>query len=73
MKTDPERIAILEQQMIDVKDDVSDMKSDVKEILRTLNEAKGGWKGIMWIVGVSGAAGAILTKLISALPVLPRL
>lgn len=58
-----ERLARVEQKMADTIEDVREMKSDVKQILTTLNQAKGGWKGIMWVAGISGSAGAAVAAL----------
>lgn len=62
---DPEerdRLAKVEQQMFDTIEDVREMRTDVKQILKTLNEAKGGWKSLMWVAGISGTVGAFATK-----------
>ena len=39
---------------------VSEMRGDVKEILSTLNQAKGGWRTLMMVSGVSGTIGGAL-------------
>jgi len=58
-----ERLARVEQKMADTIEDVREMKADVKQILTTLNQAKGGWKGIMWVAGISGTAGAAVAAI----------
>ena len=40
------------------------MQATLSAINTTLSEAKGGWKMLLMIGGASGAAGAILVKLI---------
>lgn len=58
-----DRLSKVEQKMADTVEDVREMKADVKQILTTLNEAKGGWKSLMWVGGLSGTAGAVIAKI----------
>lgn len=46
-----------------LQSDMSEMKGDVKTILAMLNQAKGGWKTLLLVAGVAGAAGALAAKL----------
>ena len=39
----------------------------INAINRTLAEARGGWKTLMLVCGVSGAAGAFMWKLVALL------
>ena len=39
---------------------MTEMRGDVKEILSTLNQAKGGWRTLMMVSGVSGTVGGVL-------------
>ena len=41
---------------------------DIKAILRVLNEARGGWKTLVWVAGLSGLVGAIASKLMPFVP-----
>lgn len=50
-----ERLKTLEREM-------TELRSDIKLVLRELHEAKGGWKTLMLISGAAGAVGAILGK-----------
>jgi chromosome condensin MukBEF ATPase and DNA-binding subunit MukB len=56
------KVAVLETEMKTVKDDVHDIKTDVKAIRDTLAQAKGGWKTLMLVAGVAGSAGALMAK-----------
>lgn len=69
--TDPieVKVAVLETEMKTVKDDVHDIKTDVKAIRETLAQAKGGWKTLLLVGGAAGAVGAVLGKLLPFLPV----
>ncbi len=48
--------------------DMRELKKDVKSILTTLSEARGGWKTLMLVAGVAGAVGAVLGKLLPFIP-----
>jgi len=45
-----------------LKDDMAEVKSDVKQVLSTLSEAKGGWKTLMLVAGAAGSVGAFIGK-----------
>ncbi len=47
-----------------LKDDMRTMKDDVHEIKMMMSEAKGGWKVILLISGISATLGAMLSKMI---------
>ena len=50
--------------MIAVEKDLSTMKTDMRCILKTLNEARGGWRTLLLAAGVAGTMGAIITKVL---------
>lgn len=50
-----ERLKTLEREM-------TELRADIKLVLRELHEAKGGWKTLMLISGAAGAVGALLGK-----------
>jgi len=62
-----ERIAVLETQMRAMLQQHNEMSHDVKIILSTLSEAKGGWRMLLLVGGAGGAVGTFLTKWGSAL------
>lgn len=57
-----DRLVKLEQQMTDTREDMGEIKGDVKTILSTLAEAKGGWKTLVLIAGAAGTLGAFAVK-----------
>ena len=57
-------IGRLEGRMSSVERDLSGMKTDLRCILKTLNEARGGWKTLLLAAGVAGTVGAFATKLL---------
>lgn len=55
-----ERIAIVEQKVKNLSDDVTEVKADVKEILQTLNNLSGGKQALMWATGVTLTIAALV-------------
>ncbi len=45
---------------------------DIKAILQILNQARGGWRTLLLVAGISGTCGALATKVSSIIGVLPR-
>lgn len=58
-----DRLTRVETQMGDVRESLAEIKRDLRAIRNTLEQARGGWKALALIGGLSGAAGALLTKL----------
>lgn len=52
--------------------DLSELKSDVRAIRDAMNQARGGWKAVALISGISGTLGAAIAKAIPFLMSLPR-
>jgi hypothetical protein len=65
VKTD---IAVLQSEMRDVKEDLHDIKKDVREMLIFMQQARGSWKTVMGIAGASAAVGALVAKIIPLIP-----
>lgn len=51
----------LEQIAIDQSARITKLETGQAEIARTLQEAKGGWRTLMWIAGAAGGVGAAIT------------
>ena len=64
-ETTDKDIGRLEGRMSSVERDLSIMKTDLRCILKTLNEARGGWKTLLLVAGVAGTMGAAASKLLS--------
>jgi len=62
-ETTDKDIGRLEGRMASVERDLSTMKTDLRCILKTLNEARGGWKTLLLAAGVAGTIGALASKL----------
>jgi prefoldin subunit 5 len=52
--------------------DMQQMMGQLTTIQQTLSEAKGGWKTLMWVGGLSAALGGIVVKVMTWLQILPR-
>ena len=73
MNNDTQReLGSLEAKVTNLEGDVSEMKSDLRDIRDTLAQAKGGWKTLLLVAGVAGVAGAVLTKLVAFAAWLPK-
>jgi hypothetical protein len=57
-------ISHMGHELADLKADIRALKVDVAEILRTLAEARGGWRTLLLVGGAAGAAGAMLMKML---------
>jgi hypothetical protein len=66
-RTEAERLAVVEQRAERAEQDITEIKGDLKAILRTLNEAKGGWRTLFAVAGLAGAVGAGLLKIAALL------
>jgi len=66
------QIESLNQQVNRMHDDMQQMMSQLASIQQTLSEAKGGWKTLMWVGGLSAALGGVLVKVMTWLNFLPR-
>ena len=62
----------LETEVDHLKEDMTEVKKDVKSILAVLNQTKGGWKVIVLVASVAGTAGAVAAKLFPFLGGLPK-
>jgi len=62
----------LQAEVRNVKEAVGEMRKDIKGILDTLAQARGGWKTLLLVAGIAGVAGAVLTKLVALAAWLPR-
>ena len=59
--------AVHENRIERMESDISELKSDMKQILATLNQAQGGWKTLMLIGGSCGSLGAVISWVVSSI------
>lgn len=70
---DPEvRIAVLNIELEHMRKDMDEVKSDLRIIRETLQQAKGGWKTLMLVAGISSTVGAFIAKMAPWLGVWPK-
>ena len=54
--------------MQDVREDIKEIKEDVRDLLRFTQEARGSWKTVMGIAGAAAAIGAAVAKVVPMIP-----
>lgn len=64
MGTEIERLTKLETEQHYIRDDVKEMKKDIKAIRETLSQARGGWKLLMMASGIAGSVGVLIGKML---------
>ncbi len=62
----------LQAEVRNVKEDVTEMKSDLRDIRDTLAQARGGWKTLLLVAGIAGVMGAAVSKLVAFAAWLPK-
>ena len=73
MNNDTQRqLGSLAAKVSNLEGDVSEIKSDIKDISDTLAQAKGGWKTLLLVAGIAGVMGAMVSKLAMFATWLPR-
>lgn len=72
MSTPEIDIAILKTEVEYLKNHINEIRTDTREIKDTLTQAKGGWKTLMLVAGISSTIGAFVTKLVPFLGVFPK-
>ncbi len=58
------QIGRLEAQVASLERDAVEIKGDLKALVATVNQARGGWKTLMLVAGAAGAAGALASKVV---------
>jgi prefoldin subunit 5 len=66
------QIEALNSQVNRMYHDMQQMMGQLTTIQQTLSEAKGGWKTLMWVGGLSAALGGIVVKVMTWLQILPK-
>ena len=66
------QIAVLQTELDHVRKDMDEVKGDLKVIRETLQQAKGGWKTLMLVAGISSTVGALIAKVAPWFGVFPK-
>lgn len=72
MNTPEIDIAILKTEVEYLKAHLSEIKDDTREIKETLHQAKGGWKTLMLVAGISSTVGALAAKVLPFMGLFPK-
>lgn len=72
MSTPEIDIAILKTEVEYLKGHITEIRSDTREIKETLHQAKGGWKTLMLVAGISSTVGALAAKIAPFLGLFPK-
>lgn len=62
MTSDDREIGRLQADVQTLKDDVHELRGDMKYVRATLSEAKGGWKTVILVAGIAATIGGVVTK-----------
>ena len=62
VRPDGERIVKVETEVEFIRKDLDQIKEDLRLVRDTLTQAKGGWKTLMLVAGLSSTVGAIIAK-----------
>jgi chromosome condensin MukBEF ATPase and DNA-binding subunit MukB len=57
-------VGALEARMMTVEQEIQAMREDVREIRDALVTARGGWKTLTFVIGVSVSVGALISRLL---------
>lgn len=66
------QIEALQDQVNRLHEDMKKVMDQLSSIQQTLSEAKGGWRTLMWISGLSATIGGAVVKLVTWLQMAPR-
>lgn len=66
------QIEALNLQVNRMYSDMQQMMGQLTTIQKTLSEARGGWKTLMWVGGLSAALGGIVVKVMTWMQILPK-
>lgn len=65
-------IAILKTEVEYLKGHLHEIRQDTKDIKETLSQAKGGWKTLMLVAGISSSVGALAAKFLPFFGFMPK-
>lgn len=56
-----ERMATMDRDLKEQTRQLIELHQQLAQVLETLSEARGGWRTLMWLAGVSSSAGGLVT------------
>jgi prefoldin subunit 5 len=66
------QIEALKEQVNHLHEDMKQVMEQLSGIQQTLSEAKGGWRTLLWISGLSATIGGVVVKVAMWLQTFPR-
>lgn len=68
-EVDPRDFGALEREVASLKEDITEMRRDMRELTTLLQQARGGWGVARWVIGTAFVSGgAIMAYIQSKLP-----
>lgn len=62
----------LSARVVHLESTLGELKEDMRAVRETLSEAKGGWKTLMLVAGMSATIGGFIVKIFPFLSAFPR-
>jgi hypothetical protein len=66
------QIEALKEQVNHLHEDMKLVMEQLSSIQQTLSEAKGGWRALLWISGLSATIGGVVVKIAMWIQAVPR-
>jgi hypothetical protein len=66
------QIEALKEQVNHLHEDMKQVMEQLSGIQQTLSEAKGGWRTLLWISGLSATIGGVVVKIAMWFQAVPR-
>lgn len=64
---DPQDYGRLTAEVAQLQREVTELRCDMKKVLETLQEARGGWRTLMLVGGAAATVGGALVKFLPAI------
>lgn len=59
-EVNPRDFGALEREVSSLKEDIIEMRNDMRELKTLLQQARGGWAVARWVIGTAFASGAAI-------------
>lgn len=68
---DPQEFGALKNEVASLRRDLEDINETLKQVNATLQEARGGWRTLMWLAGAAASLGAAASWMLSHMRFVP--
>lgn len=72
MNSNDREMGELSARVAHLESTLGELKDDMRAVRETLSEAKGGWKTLMLVAGMSATVGGFIVKIFPFLSAFPR-